>query len=189
MKLHLIKKTSLACAAWLAIAASALGQEKPKQLPIAEVAARAEDVSSPEAIVKADYDCISGGVGVARQWARDLSLYYPGARSFMPHKDAKNGGLTIWTPTEREFAEQTDASFVKDGFIEHEIAHKIYRFGNVATVFSSYEGKFANSDKIDSRGVNIYQVVFDGKRWWITSVSWDAEKDVNEIPPELKGRD
>jgi len=78
-----------------------------------------------------------------------------------------------------------DAQFVKAGFSEHEIAHKTYRFGNLATVFSSYEGRFATTAKPDSRGVNVYQLAFDGRRWWITSVSWDEEHDLNEIPPDL----
>jgi hypothetical protein len=168
-----------------AIASSAVAQAKPKHIDIPTIAAKAEDVSSPEAIVKADLDSISGGVGVPRQWSRDLSLYAADAHWFMPHKDAKTGDITILSATEQEFADMVDAQFVKDGFTEHEIAHKTYRFGHVATVLSSYEGKFASSGKIDSRGVNIYQVAFDGKRWWITSVSWDGVKDVNEIPPEL----
>jgi len=65
------------------------------------------------------------------------------------------------------------------------VAHKIHRFGNVATVFSSYEGKFTSTGKLYTRGVNIYQLYYDGKRWWISSVTWDAENYVNPIPPEL----
>ncbi|HTU03261.1 MAG TPA: hypothetical protein VMG58_15630 [Candidatus Sulfotelmatobacter sp.] len=34
-------------------------------------------------------------------------------------------------------------------------------------------------------GVNVYQVYFDGKRWWISSVSWDAESLIEEVPKEL----
>jgi hypothetical protein len=48
----------------------ATGQDKPKlRIEVAVIAARPEDVSSIEAIVKADYECVSGGIGVARQWA------------------------------------------------------------------------------------------------------------------------
>ena len=46
----------------------AMVQDNPKpDIKIAALAARAEDVSSIEAIVKADYECISGGIGVARR--------------------------------------------------------------------------------------------------------------------------
>jgi hypothetical protein len=161
-------------------------QEKPKpHVAVAVVAARPEDVSSIEAIVKTDYECVSGGIGVARQWARDFSLYDPFARSFVPSKDEKTGELVIWHPTQQEYADQTNAELVKGGFSEHEVAHKIYRYGNVATAFSSYEVTLATTGKLYSRGVNIYQLYYTGNRWWISSVSWDAENYINPIPPEL----
>jgi hypothetical protein len=162
-----------------------LAQDKPKPSVVGPViSARPEDVSSIEAIVTADYETISGGLGVPRQWARALTLYDPNARYFSVHKDPKTGALAIWSPTLREYADELDAHFVSDGFTEHELAHKIYRFGNVATVLSSYEGKYV-SGKFYYRGVNIYQLYYADKRWWISSVSWDAENPVNPIPAEL----
>ena len=177
------------CAGVLAIASApgALGQTKTgKHLKVPAVAARAEDVSSPERIVLADYDSISGGVGVARQWARDFALYDPHARFFLVEKDAKTGELKISAPTFQEFTDEMDASLVKDGSTERELAHKVYRYGNVATVFSSYEIKLSSTGEVVGRGVNIYQVYYARKRWWISSVSWDAEQAINEIPGELK---
>lgn len=161
-------------------------QDNPKpHIKVAVVAARAEDVGSIEAIVKADYECISGGIGVARQWARDFSLYDPYARSFVPSKDEKTGALVIWHPTQQEYADEADAHLVRVGFSEHEVAHKVYTYGNVATVFSSYEGTLESTGKLYVRGVNIYQLYYVGNRWWISSVSWDAENDINSIPLEL----
>jgi ketosteroid isomerase-like protein len=146
--------------------------------------ARPEDVSSPEAIVRADYESISGAIGVARQWGRSFSLYDPYARAFTPYKDEKSGALLIWNPTQREYADYVDAHLVRDGFSEHEVAHQTYQYGNVATVFSSYEGKLASTGELYSRGVNIYQLYFANNRWWISSVSWDGNF-INPIPPEL----
>jgi len=42
--------------------------------------AKPEDVKSPEAILNAVYDVISGGKGQARDWNRMRSLFIPGAR-------------------------------------------------------------------------------------------------------------
>jgi hypothetical protein len=162
-----------------------LAQDKSKaRVVVPVISARPEDVSSIEAIIKADYEAISGGVGVPRQWARDLTLYDPNARFISVYREPKTGQLTPWTPTLQEYADDADAHFVSEGFTEHELAHKIYRFGNVATVLSSYEGKLA-SGKLYSRGVNIYQLYYADKRWWISSVSWDAENFINPIPAEL----
>jgi len=167
-------------------AAGALAQDKPKaHVPIPIIAARPEDVASPEAIVKADYESISGGVGVPRQWARDLTLYDPNARYFSVYRESKTGQLTRWTPTQQEYVDEADAHFVSVGFTERELAHETYRFGNIATVLSSFEGKEQSTGKVLYRGVNIYQLYFDGKRWWISSSACDGEHNINPIPPDL----
>jgi len=168
-------------------ATQAPGEAKAKtHVEVPVVVARAEDVGAIEAIVQADYECISGGVGVAPQWGRDFSLYDPKARFFVVTKDAKSGGRKVWAPTLQEFTDETDAEMVKGGFTERELGHKIYRYGNVATVFSSYEGKNSATGEVYGRGVNIYQVYHADGRWWISSVSWDAEREINEIPAELQ---
>jgi len=185
MKNHWARRVIICIFAGLPFVLSGLAQGAPKaHVAIPTIAARPEDVSSPEAIIKADYESISGGVGVARQWARDLSLYNPNARSFSVDKDPKTGSLVIWNPSLQEYADEADAHLVREGFTEHELAHEIHRFGNVASVFSSYEGRFA-SGKLYTRGVNIYQLYYDGKRWWISSVTWDSENYIGPIPPEL----
>jgi hypothetical protein len=150
--------------------------------PIIE--ARAEDVGTIEGIVMASYETISGGVGVARQWGRDRTLFDPNSRSVAIHVDAKTGAIKTESMTEQDFADRSDASLVKDGFTERELKHVIKRFGNVATVLSSYEG--SASGKVLERGVNIFQLYFDGKRWWILSMVWDEERPGNPIPADLQ---
>jgi len=149
--------------------------------PIIE--ARAEDVSTIEGIVTASYETISGGVGVPRQWGRDRTLFDPNSRSVAIHVNAKTGVIKTESMTEQDFADRSDASLVKDGFTERELKHVIKGFGNVATVLSSYEG--SASGKELERGVNIFQLYFDGKRWWILSMVWDEERPGNPIPKEL----
>jgi hypothetical protein len=71
------------------------------------------------------------------------------------------------------------------GFFEREIARRTDCFGNVCQIFSTYESRHAASDpKPFERGVNSIQLVRDGKRWWIASVAWEAERPDNPIPPE-----
>jgi hypothetical protein len=148
------------------------------------VAAKPDDVSSIEAIVKASYETISGGMGVPRQWARERTLNDPNARFVAADLDPKTGQTRVWSVSDQDFADQTDASMVRDGFTEHELGHQIHRYGNVATVLSSYEGKGEHDAKAE-RGVNIFQLYFDGKRWWILTITWDTERAGNPIPAEL----
>ena len=148
------------------------------------IPARSEDVSTIEGLVKASYEAISGGVGVPRDWGRDRTLFDPNSRSVAVEVDSKTGTITTQAKTEQDFADEADAWMVKNGFTERELAHVIKRYGSVATVLSSYEGKTA-AGKVVSRGVNIFQLYFDGKRWWILSMVWDEERPGNPIPPEL----
>ena len=164
-------------------------QDQAKDQPTAHVEvpiipARPEDVGSIEAIVKVSYEAISGGIGVPRQWARERTIYDLHARFVSAEADPKTGEPRIWSISDQEFADQTDASMVKDGFTERELAHVIHRYGNVATVLSSYEGKSERTGKVD-RGVNIFELYYDGKRWWVLSIVWDSERPGNPIPAEL----
>lgn len=149
------------------------------------IAARAEDVSTIEGIVKASYETISGGAGVPRDWGRDRTLFDPNSRSVAIHVDGKTGAIKTESMTEQEFADRSDASAVRDGFTERELQHVIHRYGNVATVLSSYEGAAASGKEVE-RGVNIFQLYFDGKHWWILSMVWDTERPDNPIPAELR---
>ena len=149
------------------------------------VPARAEDVSTIEGIVKASYETISGGVGVPRQWGRDRTLYDPYMRFVSLGKDPKTGKVTRSSGSEQDYADHADAYFIKVGFTEHELAHTVHRFGNAATVLSSYEGKETGTGKPADRGVNIFQLYNDGKRWWILSIVWDEERPDNPISSEL----
>jgi hypothetical protein len=173
---------------WVLALACGIGRTAPQgkthvERPI--IPARTEDVSTIEGIVKASYETISGGVGVPRDWGRDRTLFDPESRSVAVVVDAKTGAITAQAKTEQEFADESDSWAVKNGFTERELKHVIKRYGNVATVLSSYEGK-AGDGKVLTRGVNIFQLYFDGKRWWILSMVWDEERPDNPIPEELR---
>ena len=100
-------------------------------------------------------------------------------------RDRKSGAVVAMITTHQEFVDEADGSLVKEGFTERELGRSIQRYGNVATVLSSYEGKNASTGKVITRGVNIVQLYFDGKRWWILSMVWDQETPQNPIPAEL----
>ena len=177
---------SLCVVAILGVASLAVAQpagDVHVKVPI--IPAKPEDVSSIEAIVKVSYDAISGGVGVPRQWARERTIYDVHQRFVSASPDPKTGVPKIDGSNDQEYADQSDAFMVKEGFTERELGHEIHRFGNVATVLSSYETVLASTGKVMDRGVNIFSLYFDGKRWWILSIIWDTERKDNPIPPAL----
>ena len=83
-----------------------------------------------------------------------------------------------------EAARKEKGEAASPGFYEREISRRTDCFGNVCQIFSTYESRRAASDeKPFERGINSIQLVRDGKRWWIASVAWDAERSDNPIPP------
>jgi hypothetical protein len=160
--------------------------KKPEHVQVTTVPPRAEDVSSIDNIVKASYETISGAVGVPRQWGRDRSLYDPNVRFVSISIDPQTKTIITHSESHQDFVDAADAFMVKEGFQERELKHLTRQFGNVATVLSSYEGSVASTGKVVTLGVNIFQLYFDGKRWWILSMIWDEEREDNPLPLDLK---
>jgi hypothetical protein len=76
-----------------------------------------------------------------------------------------------------------DEYSVKAGFVDQPLGCITNKRKYVATVRCGYEGR--EGSKVIERGVDIFQLYNDGKRWWILSTVWDKESPDNPIPPEL----
>jgi len=186
MRNYKLQVASFVAVFLLIVGLTAIPQAKQTaHVSVPSVAPRAEDVSSIDNIVQASYETISGEVGVPRQWSRDRSLYDPNVRFVSISVNPETKAVTAHSESHQDFVDGSDAFLVKEGFEERELKRVTKRFGNVATVLSSYEGKLATG-KVITRGVNIFQLYFDGKRWWILSMVWDQERPDNVLPAELQ---
>jgi hypothetical protein len=153
---------------------------KAVEIPVIE--ANPQDVSTIDGIIKAFYEVISGGKGVARQWSRDKTLYTPDVR-FVSMSES-NGKIRADVMNHNRYVNSSNEFFVQSGFYEREINRVVRRFGNIAHVFSVYEYN-TEDKKLTGRGVNSIQLFWDGARWWISAVSWDEERPGNPIPKDL----
>jgi len=142
--------------------------------------ARPEDVSSPSAIVGASYIAISGPPGQVLNLDRFRSLFLPQAQ--LVSVNVKDGQGVARVMTLQEFADMVSARIGKDGHLEHEIAHRIEVYGNIANVWSTYESRKTSADPQVTRGINSIQLMNNGKRWWISSAQWQHETDETPIP-------
>jgi hypothetical protein len=134
------------------------------------------DVASLDAIINAAYDCISGPAGKKRDWDRERSLYYPGARLIPTAKPGANEGLAPQILDVDGFIARVEAYFAEHGFFEKEIARHTEQFGHIAHVWSTYESRHNEDDpKPFIRGINSIQLFYDGNRWWIVSIYWQHE--------------
>ena len=143
------------------------------------------DVESIDAIIAASYDVISGPVGKKRDWNRDRSLFYPGARLIPTAKPGANDGLAPQILDLEGFIARVEPYFAEHGFFETEIARRTEQFGHIAHVWSTYESRHSADDsKPFMRGINSVQLFYDGNRWWIVNIFWQQESARDPIPEE-----
>ena len=145
--------------------------------------AKAEDVKSLDAIMRAVYEVISGPAG-ERDWKRFRSIFIPQARFTQVAKG--HDGLTyVMSWSVDEFVRDAGEIFSKEPFYENGIVNESQSFGNMTQVFSSYESRRAPGEKPFQRGINSMQLLNDGTRWWVISIAWDSERPDNPLPAKF----
>ena len=150
--------------------------------PIDSIPADPKDVGSMEAIIAAVYDVISGPAGQARNWDRMRTLFVQDARMIATGK-RQDGTIGRRVMSVEDYISMSGPVLEKNGFFETELARKVDQYGSVVHVFSTYSSKRASTDeKPFMRGINSFQLWFDGKRWWVVTIFWQAESPDNPIP-------
>ena len=142
-----------------------------------------KDVASLDSIMKAVYDVISGDKDKPRDWDRFRSLFYKDARLIPSGKNATTGVIGARALTPDDYVKRAGPTMAKEGFFESEKARRVEVYGNIAHVFSTYESRHAPGDKTPfARGINSFQLLNDGKRWWVITIYWEAETPENQLP-------
>lgn len=188
--MKIMKKLSI-CFVIIIFALTAIAQEKKENVSAEKPGASSPDanpadVASIDAIIKATYDVISGGKGEQRDWKRFRTLFHPDARLIPTGTSAQTGvtGARAFKP--EEYIERSEPVMMQNGFYEREIARRTLVYGNIAHVFSTYEAKNNLSDKKPFlRGINSFQLLNDGKRWWVLTIFWQGETPKNPIPKKF----
>ena len=158
---------------------AAVSAQEPAKPP----AARPSDVASIDAIIAAVYDVISGPAGQKRDWDRMRSLFVPGAR-LIPASPTPEGGTAARVLDVDGYIERAGPALER-GFFESEISRKVDVFDNIAHVFSTYESRHGKADPQPfARGINSFQLMKDGDRWWIVTIYWEGERPGHPIPPQ-----
>jgi hypothetical protein len=173
------------------VLAMAAGAQTPAASPAPATAAPAvkeanpADVASIDAIMKAVYEVISGDAGVKRDWDRFRSLFHKDARMIPTGKNPQTGvtGARVLSP--EDYVTRSGPYLEQNGFHEREMARKIDQFGNIAQVFSTYQSFHKKDDKEPfMRGINSFQLLNDGKRWWVVTIYWQQESPESPIPAQ-----
>jgi hypothetical protein len=143
------------------------------------------DIESIDAIIAAAYDVISGPAGKKRDWNRQRSLFFPGARLIPTATVAGRNDVDL-APLILDvegYIARVEPLFQKEGFYEKEVARRVEQFGHIAHVWSTYESRHDPNDAEPfMRGINSIQLFNDGSRWWILSIYWQHESAQHALP-------
>jgi hypothetical protein len=162
----------------IALCVHALAAQTPSA-PAPDSASTCLPAATLEDIPKAIDAAVSGPAGKDRACMRDLLL--PGARlapvtkaedgSFEPHILTLDG----WTEAVKKRGDVV--------LYEHQVKVSSEVYGHVAHLWSTYELRLGKPDgKADVRGINSIQAVYDGKRWRILEILWQAESPDLPVP-------
>jgi hypothetical protein len=153
------------------------------ELAKAAPVARSSDVSSPEALLSALHDSVSGPAGPV-DWNRFRSLFLPSARLGSSTTDSKGvARITLASPEE----------LIKSGASERErvpwyeviLVKRIQRFDNIAVAYYSHDNRSSPDGGVVQQSVNVCEMLYDGTRWWILSDIWNVVPKSTKLPPDL----
>jgi len=151
---------------------------------------RAADTATPESIVAATYASIEREPGGDFDWDRFRNLFLPEAR-LIPNTEQRRGSFDVITPEDFiEWAAAVTTIGGPDdrGSAESGVHNVIEEYGDIAHVFSTYEKHYYGETEILGRGINSFQLVKNGGRWWIVGIVWDEDYAAGEIPARYTGR-
>ena len=138
----------------------------------------AADLAGIDAAIRGVYEVISGPPGQKRDFDRMRTLFAPGATLKAIGPKGLRGG------TVEDYISRNAAVLEKEGFTEKELGRKVELWGNLATVWSSYDGRTANGS-FHERGINSFQLVKVDGKWLVASILWQEETPGNPLPAEL----
>ena len=141
------------------------------------------DMAGIDAAIHGVYDVISGPPGQKRDFDRMRALFAKGAtlKAIGP-KGIGGGSVEDYISRNAEVLE-------KEGFTERELGRRTELYGNLATVWSAYDGRTANGS-FHERGINSFQLVKVGGKWLVASILWQEEGTpvVFPLPKDLIGK-
>jgi hypothetical protein len=145
------------------------------------------DVATIDGIISAVYESVSGPAGQARDWERFRRLHAPDARLVRTWTD-QAGQVHNQVMSLDGFISAVGTTPPEQPFYEREIGRRELRFGHIAHVWTTFASYRDPETEPFTRGINSMQLVHDGTRWWIHSITWDYERDDNRLPPSAIDR-
>ena len=126
------------------------------------------------------YAVISGPPGQKRDFAKMRTMFAPNALLRVITPTGLKGG------TVDEYIAKSGPTLEKEGFNETELGRRTEIYGNLASVWSSYDGRTATGT-FKTRGINSFQLVKTNGKWLVASILWQQETPQLPLPSDLAG--
>ena len=136
------------------------------------------DLAAIDRAIRGVYDVISGPPGQERDFDRMRAMFAPGATMKAIGPKGVRGGSV------EDYIARNAAILEKEGFTERELGRRVELWGNLATAWSSYDGRTANGS-FHERGINSIQMIKAEGKWLVASILWQEETPQFPLPAEL----
>lgn len=157
---------------------------------LGQTAADSINLQDPGAIVEAFYETFSKSEGekwIDDQRANKLRFL------FSPEANIIITGRSKGVPDNKVFSLKLYIEILrrpsKEAFYQEQVHAVTERFGDIAQVFSTYENRRSPNGKPFARGINSFQLWYDGNRWWIMNIMMHQQRDGKPIPKQYKNED
>jgi|LakMenEpi03Aug12_release.lakeMendotaPanAssembly.Ray.scaffolds.fasta_scaffold434600_2 hypothetical protein len=158
--------------------------------PVLLSAQNKDSLNTPDQVMKAFYQCLDVTKGKHIDSTRFMNLFWPGTKLEGIAPSRKDTALvTNFSITPQEYLRSMKGFTATHRFKEWETGRKTISFGHMMTVYSSYEliDVHPRGDTTHITGVNVFHLMYDNERWWITYCTYE-EKDPGDktSPAEIK---
>ena len=160
----------------IAAAAALIASPASAQAPVSS----SPDLVAIDKAISEVYGVISGPPGQKRDFDRMRAMFAPNALLRVITPTGLKGG------TLDEYIAKSGPTLEKEGFTETELGRRTEIFGNLASVWSSYDGRTATGT-FKTRGVNSFQLVKSNGKWLVASILWQQETPQLPLPSDLAG--
>jgi len=142
------------------------------------------EARSIETIMPALYQTVSGKAGSDKNWALLKNLFAEAA-IVTPVFHTESGEMTAKISSVDEFIALNKTIFKDQDFYETEVNRKTFTFGHMVNILSHYQSRDALGAEPYAQGINSFQLLNDGRRWCVVSVTWDSHAKEHPITGKM----
>lgn len=142
-----------------------------------------QEAKDLDAAVAKLYSVISGPPGQKRDWDAFRALFAEEAKMRIVVTREGKSRVVILSP--EDYVTRSGPRLEADGFFEKETKRTGLVYGDLASIWSSYEGRLKSPEEPPLvRGVNAIQLAKVDGVWKILSIVWTSERDAGTPPPQ-----